>query len=50
MTTGMVSMGNITNILNEHPTNSKALKGYFSKLMKLVDFESKEAFNLKKQL
>ena len=41
MTTGMVNMGNITNIINEQSTNQKAVKSYFSKLMKLVDFESK---------
>jgi hypothetical protein len=50
MTMSMVSMGNITNVLNEQSTNPKTVKSYFSKLMKLVDFESKETFNLKKQL
>ncbi len=50
MTTGMVNMGNITNILNAQSINLKAVKSYFSKLMKLVDFENKESFNLKKQL
>ena len=50
MTTGMVSMGNLTTILNQQSTNPKEIKSYFSRLMKLVDFESKEAFNLKKQL
>jgi hypothetical protein len=50
MTTGIVSMGNLTTILNQQSTNPKEVKSYFSRLMKLVDFESKEAFNLKKQL
>jgi len=38
MTASIVSMGNITNIINEQSTNPKAVKSYFSKLMKLVDF------------
>lgn len=38
MTASMVSMGNITNVLNEQSRNPKAIKNYFSKLMKLVDF------------
>ena len=38
MTASMVSMGNITHVLNEQSTNPKAVKSYFSKLMKLVDF------------
>lgn len=41
MIASMVSMGNITTYLNEHSYNPKAAKNYFSKLMKLVDFESK---------
>lgn len=50
MVASMVSMGNVTTYLNEHSSNPKAVKSYFSKLMKLVDFENKEPFNLKKQL
>ena len=50
MTASLVNMGNINNIVNEHSSNPKAIKSYFSKLMKLVDFQGKESFNIKKQL
>ena len=38
MTASMIRMGKITHVLNEQSTNPKAVKSYFSKLMKLVDF------------
>ena len=41
MVANMVSMANATIYLNDHSSNPKAVKNYFSKLMKLVDFESK---------
>jgi hypothetical protein len=41
MTANIASMGNISNIVNEQSSNPKAIKSYFFKLMKLVDFEAK---------
>ncbi len=38
MTAGLVGMGNINSIINEQSSNPKAIKSYFSKLMKFVDF------------
>lgn len=38
MTASLVNMGNLNNIFNEKYSNPKAIKSYFSKLMKLVDY------------